>query len=345
MNYAEEDRKRFDAAFTRIVDDVVSNEGHDKEIKDAVLKLRQVLEYNVPGGKRNRGLSVIGSIRHLLNEEDVTEDVINIAILLGWCVEWFQAFFLVADDIMDQSLTRRGQPCWYKKPDVGLIAVNDCIMMEQTVFDLLKKHIRHKDYYLDVVELFHEVAYLTSLGQSMDLITKPGKAFENFTLDRYKTIVKYKTAFYSFYLPVALALYMAGITDKETHENAKTILLEMGEFFQIQDDFLDAFGDPAITGKVGTDIEENKCTWLIVKALEKATPQQLSVIKENYGINDKEASSKVKDIYKDLNLEKVFRDYEETSHERMIQLILEKSQKIPKAVFLEFVQKIYKRKK
>ncbi|KAK3738829.1 hypothetical protein QZH41_011041 [Actinostola sp. cb2023] len=255
-------------------------------------------------GKRNRGLSVIGSLRHLMSEDKITEETVNIALLLGWCVEWFQAFFLVADDIMDQSLTRRGQLCWYKK-----------------------------------------VAYLTSVGQSLDLITKPGNDFEHFTLNRYKVIVKYKTAFYSFYLPVALAMYMAGITDKEAHENAKAILLEMGEFFQIQDDFLDAYGDPKITGKVGTDIEENKCTWLIVNALERVSPQQLTIIKENYGINDQDATLKVKEIYKELGLDKMFHEYEESSYQKIIDLINTRSGNLPKAVFLEFVQKIYKRKK
>ena len=98
------------------------------------------------------------------------------------------------------------------------------------------------------------------------------------SLYRYNAIVKYKTAFYSFYLPVALAMYMAGVSDEKAHAAAKTILLQMGEFFQIQDDFLDCYGDPAVTGKVGTDIEENKCSWLVVQALARVTPEQRQVL-------------------------------------------------------------------
>ena len=63
------------------------------------------------------------------------------------------------------------------------------------------------------------------------------------TPSRYKCIVKYKTAFYSFYLPVAMGMHMAGITEKEKFDNALEILLEMGEFFQIQDDYLDCYGE------------------------------------------------------------------------------------------------------
>ena len=46
----------------------------------------------------------------------------------------------------------------------------------------------------------------------------------------------------------------------------------------LQDDFLDCFGDPAVTGKVGTDIEENKCSWLVVQALQRATPSQREIL-------------------------------------------------------------------
>lgn len=55
-----------------------------------------------------------------------------------------------------------------------------------------------------------------------------------FTMDKYEAITKYKTSYYTFQMPVGLALLMTGVDDPETHRQAKTILLEMGEFFQIQ---------------------------------------------------------------------------------------------------------------
>ena len=107
---------------------------------------------------------------------------------------------------------------------------------------------RARRYYVELLELMHEVTYQTELGQMLDLITAPEHKVDltKFTLAKYKNIVKYKTAYYSFYLPVAMAMMMAGLQDKKQYDDALLILLEMGEFFQIQDDYLDCYGEPAV---------------------------------------------------------------------------------------------------
>ena len=88
-------------------------------------------------------------------------------------IELLQAFFLVSDDIMDASHTRRGQPCWYRMPEVGMVAINDAFMLESSIYILLKKYIRSQKCYLDLIELFHEVTFQTELGQACDLLTAP----------------------------------------------------------------------------------------------------------------------------------------------------------------------------
>ena len=62
---------------------------------------------------------------------------------------------------MDQSITRRGQPCWYKNSGVGNIAINDAMMLEAAIYHLLKSHFRKESYYVDLLELFHEVSHIS----------------------------------------------------------------------------------------------------------------------------------------------------------------------------------------
>ena len=79
------------------------------------------------------------------------------------------------------------------------------------------------------------------------------------------------------------------ILQEAAFTTSKEILLEMGHFFQVQDDYLDCFGDPAITGKIGTDIEDNKCGWVINKALLICTPEQRQTLEEHYAKKDPES--------------------------------------------------------
>jgi farnesyl diphosphate synthase len=81
-----------------------------------------------------------------------------------------QAFFLVADDIMDASPTRRGQPCWYKLPKVGMVAINDAFVLQSHLYKLLKAHFSGTPaLYLQLVELFLETTWRTELGQQVRL--------------------------------------------------------------------------------------------------------------------------------------------------------------------------------
>lgn len=222
----------------------------------------------------------------LSQSEDLTEENIRLAQILGWCVEMLQAKFLMVDDIMDNSETRRGRECWYKFEDVGLGAINDGMMLENGIYLLLKKYFGDKDFYHNIVELFHEITFITTVGQLLDLKMACSDV-TTFEMEIYNKIVANKTSHYSFYLPVALAMQLAGFTDPEMFCRSKAILLEIGNFFQAQDDFIDCYGDPTVTGKIGTDIQDGKCSWLAVKAMEKASDQQKQIMKDFYGQNGK----------------------------------------------------------
>lgn len=111
-------------------------------------------------------------------------------------------------------------------------------------------------------------------------------------------IVTFKTAYYSFYLPVACGLHLAGITDSQAFSDAKAILIKMGQYFQIQDDVLDCFADPEVLGKIGTDIQDNKCSWLVCSALQQATAEQKDTIVQNYGQDDEKRIAVIKALFR-----------------------------------------------
>ncbi|KAJ4930785.1 hypothetical protein JOQ06_025093 [Pogonophryne albipinna] len=312
------DPQLFEAQFDELVTELSERDLSDPALADALSRLREVLVYNSPGGKRNRGLSVIGSLRELLPPTELTQETVQRALVVGWCIELLQAFFLVADDMMDGSVTRRGQPCWYKKDGIGLDAINDSFLLEATIYRLLRRHCREQPYYVHLLELFTETTFQTELGQALDLMTAP---------------------------LVAASMYMAGIESEEEHNNAKHILLEMGEFFQIQDDYLDCYGDPAVTGKIGTDIQDNKCSWLVVTALEIMTAEQRAELEACYAQHDDACVEQVKALFNTLQMPALYHKYEEESYQRLQKLIACHAQNLPHSVFLNFAKKIYKRNK
>jgi farnesyl diphosphate synthase len=225
-----------------------------------------------------------------------------------------------------------------------MIAINDSFLLGSSIFLVLKKFFREKEYYLDLIELFNETSLQTELGQLLDLITAPEAQvdLDNFNFTKYYFIVRYKTAFYSFFLPVALAMFMAGIATPENLEQAKVVLIPLGEYFQVQDDYLDCYGDPEHIGKIGTDIQDNKCGWLVNKALELLTPEQRALLDENYGRKDSACENKVKDLYKALNLEAHYKDYEQNSIKDIQEMIqkVDEAQGLKREVFTGFLNKI-----
>ncbi|XP_013105083.2 uncharacterized protein LOC106085401 [Stomoxys calcitrans] len=337
---ADENRD-FMAVFPDIVRDLkeITDKYNPAEISSW---FERSLKYNIPHGKLNRGLLTVLTYKNLVPAKELTPENVKLAQILGWCVEILHAFFLVNDDVMDNSSTRRGQTCWHKMPDVGLIALNDALMMENALYALLKKYFRTADCYVDLMELFHEITYITACGQCLDLLNANNDVL-SFSMEKYNATVANKTAYYTFYLPFALAMHLAGIKDQEAFRQSKTILLEMGHFFQVQDDFLDCFGNPKITGKIGTDIQDNKCSWLAVVCMQRASDEQKQIMRDCYGRNDAEKAEIVKELYKSLGLPNTYAIYEEESYNMIKTHIQQTSRGVPHCIFLQILNKIYQR--
>lgn len=308
-----------------------------------------MLELNVRGGKMNRGLGVMNTslaiFQEALGRQVGNDEVVRLAIL-GWCVEFLQTSFLIADDIMDASETRRGQQCWYRREDVKMIAVNDALLLEMLIYRVLKMHFASEPFYGQLVDLFLETTFQTELGQLMDIQTQ-NLQLADLSVDRWSSICSYKTAMYSFYMPVALGMTAAGITDEQEFAVVREIMLTMGIYFQAQDDFLDAFAPPDQLGKIGTDIQDKKCSWLFVNAYPRlASSSQKAVFDKNYGKCKARSSEEelVKDVYRELGMEQRFKQFELESIER-IERHRATLKQLPWSVISGFLAKIYKRVK
>lgn len=319
----------------------LTDTGRYRDIPEVAKWMAKVLQYNVPVGKKVRGLTVVYAYKSLC-PYDLTEENLRLARILGWCTELMQAYLVVFDDIQDGSEVRRNQPCWHLTNGIGLAACNDALLLESCIYQLIKKHFRTKDCYLNLIELFLDSATRTTMGQSLDLLsTNFGKSvnLDLYTMDRYNTIAKYKTSHYTFVLPAMLAMSLAGIKDPEMYRQAETILTEMGHLFQVRDDYLDCFGDPEVIGKVGTDIQTGKCTWLVVVALQRVTKEQRKILEECYGVDDNEKVKRVKQLYNELGLQNTYAVYEEETFNLMNTHIQQLSRGLPHDFFLKLLDR------
>ena len=334
------------ARIRSMLERTTANTGFSKTCRERILELT---DYNLKGGKLNRGTFVISSFRQVL-QRPLSQREVERAALLGWCVEWVQASFLVADDIMDQAETRRGKPCWYKT--VGISAVNDAMLLMTQVNLILREEFAQDSpkLFIKLEALLTDTIYRTELGQFLDMQTQPPEGeicLDDYTMERYNEIVQFKTAYYSFYAPVALGLILAGIEDEKVFTNTRAVCLALGRYFQVQDDYLDCYGTPEQIGKIGTDIVDGKCSWLVVQALSAAGADERAVLEAHYAKKDAKSEEKVKALFEKLNLSKKYAEFELQSQEEiraMIERHFGTSESVPKEVFLSLLQKISKRK-
>ena len=310
----------------------------------------KMLPYTVIGGKMTRGAAVVTSVARIRNQPLTSKQLLD-ARTLGAVIEFLQAHFLVADDIMDASITRRGEPCWYRVDENGLGALNDSLILNSLSYALMDQHFTHHPCYQEMCQLLSRIILLTDLGQSADTLvsrrTSHGDiAWPRYTLQNYLNIVKHKTAYYTTVLPVTLALYYCGCRDPEVHEKAEDILIRIGNFFQVQDDYFDCYKSADTLGKVGTDIENGKCTWLVTTALSIASTDQASQLKSNYGRQDADAVKAVKSLYNDLKIPQVYAEFEEENCTQIMKKVDEWDEEqtvIPRGLFIAVLAPLFER--
>lgn len=164
-----------------------------------------------------------------------------------------------------------------------------------------------------------------------------------FTKEYYEEIITNKTAYYTIFLPVYLGLVVTESPSEIMHSSeVKELCVLLGRYFQIRDDYLDAFADPSVLGKEGTDIQEGKCSWVILTVLSMCSEEDKIALKKLYGKNDPHP---VRQIYAKYDVKSVFVNYENATLQKVRDILV--STTFPDARLLPFfwalVEKLFGR--
>jgi|SRR5215211_8132652 len=241
------------------------------------------------GGKRIRPvLCLMGN--ELFDE--INKDSWQVAT----AIELFHNFTLIHDDIMDHAPLRRGKPTVHQKfgNDTALLAGD---VMLVTAYDYLNK-ISGK-YISAIIHLFNQTARQVCEGQQLDMDFEKANSV---AFEEYLDMISLKTS-----VLLAASLKMGAILGGALERNQKLVYefgRKLGLAFQVQDDYLDAFGDPEKFGKqVGGDIKANKKTFLLIHALEAATARQKQALQQLLNGDHPNKVKEVLSIFKDCKVD------------------------------------------
>jgi geranylgeranyl diphosphate synthase type II len=234
------------------------------------------------GGKRMRPVLTL-----------MATEVFNIdcekAIPAATAVEVFHNFSLIHDDIMDDAPLRRGNQTVHEKWDLntGILSGDAMLILAYQYFENYEPAIFQK-----LAKLFSRTALEVCEGQQYDV---DFETRDDVTIPEYLKMIEYKTA-----VLVGAAMKMGAIVAETSEENANLIYdfgLNLGIAFQLQDDYLDAFGNPETFGKqVGGDIIENKKTYLYLKAMEFAKEEDQQQLLHLFSIQPTDNNDKIKSV-------------------------------------------------
>lgn len=213
------------------------------------------------------------------------------AINAAMAIEVFHNFSLVHDDIMDDAPLRRGKTTVHEKWDIntGILSGDAMLILAYQFFEGYESQM-----FKTLVTLFSKTAIEVCEGQQYDV---DFESRMDVTLEEYLKMIAYKTA-----VLVAAAMQMGAITAGASAEDAQSIYefgKNLGIAFQLQDDYLDAFGDAKSFGKqVGGDIIENKKTVLFIKAMEFSNADQKQQLLELYAEQPEDVTEKLSVVKK-----------------------------------------------
>jgi geranylgeranyl diphosphate synthase type II len=215
---------------------------------------------------------------------------------LATAIELFHNFTLIHDDIMDEAPLRRGMETVHMKYGLSTALLAGDVMLIKA-YDYLNKI--QPQYLHRIIHLFNKTAREVCEGQQMDMDFEQSSSV---SLDDYIHMISLKTS-----VLLAASLEMGAIIGGASEGNCKHLYefgKNLGIAFQVQDDYLDAFGDPEKFGKdVGGDIRQNKKTFLMLHALEVANADQRNRLLQLMQLNPPDKVEQVLQIFRDCNID------------------------------------------
>ena len=241
------------------------------------------------GGKRVRPVCVLMG-NELFDEIDA--DAYHAAA----GIELFHNFSLIHDDIMDKAPVRRGMPTVHAKYGESTALLAGDVMFVKAYEYLNKMKVGHLQ---KVLHLFNNTAKAVCEGQQLDMDFEKR---DTVSLEEYLHMITLKT---SALLAASLQLgAILGGTGERNQQHIYEFGKNLGIAFQVQDDYLDAFGDPEKFGKqVGGDIIANKKTFLMIHALEVADDVSKKALQQLMIDNPADKVEKVLQIFKDCKID------------------------------------------
>jgi len=255
-----------------------------------------------------------------LMSADILSGGFKKALPAALAVEVFHNFTLVHDDIMDDAPLRRGKQTVHEKWNLntGVLSGDAMLILAYQYFENYEAGTFQK-----LAKLFSKTALEVCDGQQLDI---DFETRNDVTITEYINMIRLKTS-----VLVAAALKMGAIVAKAPDKDANLLYeygLNLGLAFQLQDDYLDTFGDPETFGKqVGGDIIENKKTYLFLKAMELANNDDKQKLQFFYKQKLEENSIKIDEVTRIFErcdipglIQKLIQDYTNLSFDSLNQM-------------------------
>ena len=223
------------------------------------------------------------------------------ALPAAYAIEMFHNFTLVHDDIMDDAPLRRGKQTVHEKWNInsGILSGDAMLILAYQYFENYPAEIFQK-----LAKLFSKTAIEVCDGQQLDV---DFETRNDVSIEEYIKMISLKTS-----VLIGAALKMGAIVTEANEKDAAILYdfgLNLGIAFQLQDDYLDTFGNPETFGKqVGGDIIENKKTYLYLKSLKLASQEDIYLLNNLYQSKLEENDEKIKQV------KQLFNKYEIQTH-------------------------------